>query len=72
MRLGRYEALPNTSLGADFWEITEDDASADGGKRKVGVAPNRSRAESDLLRMSARAVLGNECLAIHVNEGPIR
>lgn len=48
MRLGRFEALPNPSLGADIWEITEDDASVEGGKRKIGEAPNRMRAESDL------------------------
>jgi hypothetical protein len=70
MRLGRFEALPNPALGADTWEITEDDASADGGRRKVGEAPNRMRAESDLLRMSAKAVLGHECIS--VSEGPSR
>lgn len=72
MRLGRFEALKNPSLGDDIWEITEDDASAPEGKRKVGEAPNRVRAESDLLRMSARAVLGDECLAINLTEGPSR
>ena len=72
MRLGRFEALPNPSLGADAWEITEDDASLVGGKRKIGEAPNRMRAESDLLRMNARAVLGSECMAISTHAGPSR
>ena len=64
MRLGRFEALLNPALGADTWEITEEDANTKGGKRKVGEAPNRMRAESDLLRLNARAVLGDGCLAI--------
>ena len=72
MRLGRFEALLNPALGADTWEITEEDASAKGGKRKVGEAPNRMRAESDLLRLNARAVLGDECLAIEHTDGRSR
>jgi len=64
MRLGRFEALLNPALGADTWEITEEDVGAEGGKRKVAEAPNRMRAEGDLLRLNARAVLGDECLAI--------
>lgn len=68
MRLGRFEALANPSLGADAWEITIDDPKAEGGKRKVGEAPNRVRAESDLLRLSARAIHGAECMEINVGE----
>lgn len=69
MRLGRFEALPNSALGDDAWEITVDDAAAEGGKRKIAEAPNRILAESDLLRINARAVLGNDYVDGSLNEG---
>jgi hypothetical protein len=72
VRLGRFEALPNPSLGADAWDITEADASVEGGKRKIGEALSRIGAESDLLRRSVRAVLGEECMTTNLSEGPSR
>jgi len=63
-------ALPNPALGDDTWEISEEDARVEGGRRKLGEAPNRMRAESDLLRLSTRSVLGDECLAVNLGQGP--
>lgn len=62
MRVGRFEALPDSALGTDLWQITEDDAVAANGKRHVRSAPNKIRAEMDLMRLSTRAVHGAECL----------